>query len=229
MSRPRNFAASLVLAAMASPAPGHAGTYSGMVAVTSDYVFRGISQSRGDPAVQAGASYATHAGWYASAWGSTVRFAPALDANLEIDLVAGWAGAVSDRWSADLNVTHFRYPGTAIDSDYTEIIASLAFDGRYRAMLGWSPDVFATGEDGIYLLASARWPVAHAYRIEAAVGHYRLTDAYGDDYQHRQLGVVRTLAPLELRLSVHGTDGAAGALFPGVAGSRVEFAVQLSF
>jgi hypothetical protein len=40
---------------------------------------------------------------------------------------------------------------------------------------------------------------------------------------------VRTFAPFELRLTVHDTDGAAGTLFPGAAGSRVEFAVQLTF
>jgi uncharacterized protein (TIGR02001 family) len=205
-----------------------ADTASATLAATSDYVFRGISQSRGDPAVQAGVTYATDAGWYVSAWGSTVRFAPEIDANAEIDLVAGWAGTVSGKWTADVNVTHFWYPGTAIDSDYTELIASLAWDDVYKATLGWSPDVFASGSHGTYLQASARWPFAQVYRIEAALGHYQLSDGYGDDYLHWQLSGVRTFAPFELRLSFHNTDSAASTLFHGVAGSRIEFAIQLS-
>nr|ART38227.1 F315 [uncultured bacterium]ART40689.1 L17 [uncultured bacterium] len=35
--------------------------------------------------------------------------------------------------------------------------------------------------------------------------------------------------PFEARLTLHGTDAVAKRLFPGMADSRVEFAVQTSF
>ena len=42
----------------------------GNAALTSDYIWRGSSQSDGDPAAQAGVKLSTANGWYASAWGS---------------------------------------------------------------------------------------------------------------------------------------------------------------
>ncbi|WP_022974490.1 TorF family putative porin, partial [Xanthomonas maliensis] len=45
---------------------------SGTFAVTSDYVFRGISQTNGDPAFQAGLTYKHPSGFYAAAWTSNV-------------------------------------------------------------------------------------------------------------------------------------------------------------
>ncbi|KAG0750580.1 hypothetical protein G6F24_015099 [Rhizopus arrhizus] len=64
---------------------------SGSAALTSDYVWRGSSQSAGDPAVQAGAKAAIASGWYASVWGSNVSFRPDNGARSEFDLVAGWS------------------------------------------------------------------------------------------------------------------------------------------
>ena len=46
---------------------------SGSAALTSDYVWRGSSQSDGDPAVQAGAKVSIPSGWYASVWVRTFR------------------------------------------------------------------------------------------------------------------------------------------------------------
>ena len=44
----------------------------GNATLTSDYVWRGSSQSDGDPAAQAGVKLGTATGWYASEWGSGV-------------------------------------------------------------------------------------------------------------------------------------------------------------
>lgn len=97
-------------------------------------------------------------------------------------------------------------------------------------MLGYSPDVFATGRTGVYAQVGAKFPINQTVRIEAALGHYDLDDAYGDSYSHAQLGAVWALrAPFELRVTAHGTDSAARRLFPGLAGSRVEAALQASF
>ena len=67
---------------------------SGNAALTSDYVWRGSSQTREEPAVQAGLKYAHPSGLYASVWGSNVRFKPYNGAHSEFDLAAGWSGKV---------------------------------------------------------------------------------------------------------------------------------------
>lgn len=53
---------------------------------------------------------------------------------------------------------------------------------------------------------------------------------YADSYTHGSVGLVWAFkAPFEARLTLHGTDSAAKELFPGTAGTRVEFALRASF
>ena len=94
---------------------------SGSAALTSDYVWRGSSQSDGDPAVQAGAKISIPSGWYASVWGSNVSFKPDNGARSEFDLVAGWSGALAPDWTLDANLTRYVYPGTGRALDWTEL------------------------------------------------------------------------------------------------------------
>ena len=59
---------------------------------------------------------------------------------------------------------------------------------------------------------------------------YFLDSAYADSYTHGSVGVVWAFkAPFEARLTLHGTDSAAKRLFPGMAGTRAELALQASF
>jgi len=213
----------------AAPLAG-ASTVSGNLGFTSDYVWRGTTQTQGDFAAQAGLKWAADNGVYASAWGSNVEFAPDTGASSELDLVLGWSGNLSPDWALDANLTHYGYPSTRVDLDWTELDGTLTWKQNYWLQLGWSNDVMASDAHGTCAQVGARLPLGERFRIEAALGHYWLDDAYGDSYSHGQLGVVWAIrAPLELRLTAHDTDHAAERLFPGLAGSRVEAALQTSF
>ncbi len=203
---------------------------SGNMAVTSDYVWRGSSQTADDPAVQAGAKLALPSGLYASVWGSNVSFTPDIGARSEFDLVAGWSGAVAQDWSLDANLTRYLYPGTGRALDWTELGATLSWKQRAWLQLAHSSDALAGGHRGTYAQLGGRLPLNERFRLEAAVGHYWLADAQGPDYLHGQLSAIATLAPTwELRATVHDTDNAARRLFPGNAGGRWELALQGSF
>lgn len=214
-----------LIASMACASGAAAADVSGTAALTSDYVWRGTSQSNEDPAIQAGFKLAAGNGVYVQAWGSSVEFAPGAGASTEVDLVLGWAGALGDSLALDVNLTRYWYPSAAADLDWTEAIATLTWRDRYWAQLGHSNDALASGESGTYVQAGARWPLTNAVRIEAAAGHYLLDDAGGyDDYTHAQLGAVWAVsAPVELRLTVHERG------FGPWAGSRVEAALQAAF
>lgn len=203
---------------------------SGSAALTSDYLFRGISQTQGDPAAQAGFKMAGGSGIYGSVWGSTVEFPGDTGASAEIDYVVGWGGAINDDWTVDVNVTYFDYPSARVDLDYAELIGTLTWRSNYWLMVGYSPDVFATDEAGIYVFAGAKFPITDTVRIEAGAGHYTLDDAYDDSYAHAQLSAVYAWAPVELRLTAHGTDSGGDNIFgENLAGSRIEFALQAFF
>ena len=218
------------LLALAFVPAAHAVTVGGSAALGTDYVWRGTTQTQGDPAVQAGVRVAADNGLYASVWGSNVEFAPETRASSELDFIAGWSGDLSDDFALDVNLTHYAYPSTTVDLDWTELLATATWKGNAWLQAGWSNDALASGEAGTYAQLGGRLPLGEAFRIEGAVGHYWLEDAYGESYSHAQLGAVWAFkAPFELRVTAHDTDSGAERLFPGLAGSRVEAALQASF
>lgn len=220
-------------AAVAFLATGHpalAGNPSGSATVTSDYVFRGISQSQADPALQAGVRVDTTSGVYAALWASTVHFASAPDASTEVDGVLGWRGDLSETWVGDINVTRFQYPATSTALSYTELIATLTWRDRSWILLGYSPDVFASSEAGVYAQVGTNVSLGDGVRIEVAGGYYALDEAYGRGYTHAQVAAVWQPHPrVELRLTGHTTDANARILFGDVASPRIEAAIQTSF
>lgn len=213
-----------------SAAQVRAAGLNGNAALTSDYVWRGSTQSQGDFAVQAGAKLSGASGWYGSLWASNVEFAPDVHASSELDLVTGWSGALSDDWALDVNLTHYRYPSTTVDLNWTELNATTTWKRNYWLQVAHSTGALGTQEAGTYAQLGVKLPLGETVRLEAAAGRYWLDDALGDSYSHGQLsGVWAFRAPFELRLTAHGTDSAARRLFPDMAGSRVEAALQASF
>lgn len=223
-----------VLAAIVTVAavlPAHAVDFSGSAAVTSDYVFRGISQTRGDAAPQLGLKAALDSGFYGSVWTSTVDYGPDLGTDAEVDLVAGWNRTFAERWNLDVNLTRFTYPGTRepANLDYNEVIATLTLDSRWWAMVGWSENALASRGRGVYVELGAKFPVTDAFRFETVAAHYDLDEGLGKSYSRAQLSAVYTLNKVDLRASGHWTSDSAKALFPGVAGSRFEASATWNF
>jgi uncharacterized protein (TIGR02001 family) len=98
-------------------APPGAFTVTGHVALVTDYRFRGLSQSSGDPAIQGGIDLSHRSGLYAGLWSSSIDMAvagPVADAvygGQELDLYAGWTGPIGGGLVADLGLTYYAYPG----------------------------------------------------------------------------------------------------------------------
>jgi uncharacterized protein (TIGR02001 family) len=237
--RPREaFAPLLVLAGaiaglLSLGATAQAAEVTGSAALTTDYVWRGSTQTQGDPAVQASVKVASESGFYGSVWASNVEFAPETKASSEFDFTVGWGTALNDDWAIDLNVLHYRYPSTTVDLNWTELNGSLTYRGNYSAGLGYSDEALGADADGVYAWVGAKFPVNDAFRFETGVAHYFLDDAVfaEDGYTHGQLSAVWAFkAPFEARLTAHATDSNAKAIFgEDFAGSRIEAAVQASF
>jgi uncharacterized protein (TIGR02001 family) len=102
----------------------------GEIAVTSDYIYRGVSQSDGHLALQADLHLATAGGTFLGAWAST------RDSDLEpgapavLDMYLGHRFALSSTWSATLSARAHAYLGADAyepSDDYQEISASLTY------------------------------------------------------------------------------------------------------
>ena len=86
---------------------------SGNVAYTSDYMWRGQSQSLGGGAFQAGVEL-DYEGFFVGAWASEVDFGNDT-ASLEYDLYGGYSFAVSDKLSMDVGVIQYRWDDNDIE------------------------------------------------------------------------------------------------------------------
>ena len=111
--------ASLVTFAAAALAPVAASAADGLsynVGAVTDYRYRGLSQSRLEPALQGGADF-TRGGFYAGAWASTIKWIKDSggDGNVEIDLYGGYKGSVNKDLSFDVGVLTYQYPGNKLD------------------------------------------------------------------------------------------------------------------
>lgn len=100
-------------AAMAADAPSY--TLTPNVGVVSDYLVRGISQTKAKPALQAGLDFAHTNGLYLGIWGSNVTwitdFGAVGTANLEIDTYGGFKNAFATDYSYDVGYIRYNYPG----------------------------------------------------------------------------------------------------------------------
>lgn len=233
---PLLFAVCTGIGLLASGARAEAATLTGNAALTTDYVWRGSTQTQGDPAAQAGFKFARDSGFYGSVWGSNVEFAPATQASSELDFTLGWADKLSEDWALDVNVLHYRYPSTTVDLNWTELNGALIYADTYWLSLGYSNEALGSRDRGVYTQLGAKFPISDRVRLEAAAGYYWLDEVYDQSYAHAQLSAVWAIkAPasdnhVELRLTAHATDSVAEKIFgDDYAGDRIEAALQASF
>lgn len=111
---------SLILAALAVPgmamaadAPEH--TFTSNIGLVSNYVYRGITQTIGKPALQGGFDYAHSSGVYVGLWGSNVSWITGSGAtgaaSLELDTYAGFRGGFAEDFTYDVGAVRYNYLG----------------------------------------------------------------------------------------------------------------------
>lgn len=105
--------AALLVPDLASGMP--ASNVSGNAALASDYLFRGLTQSWGRPAIQGGADYADPAGFAAGFWASSVSERSYPGGAMELDLYASYGQAINRDWSWRAGIYAYVYPGANLD------------------------------------------------------------------------------------------------------------------
>jgi uncharacterized protein (TIGR02001 family) len=119
----------------------------GTATFTTDYVFRGLSQTGGEPAVQASLD-ATYGIFYAGMWGSNVNFADSLEIDYYVGITPEWQGI-----SFDIAGLEYTYPGDNSALDYFELKTGASYTFFEALTLGvtnyWSPDFADDGSDAL--------------------------------------------------------------------------------
>lgn len=152
--------ASAMLFSAATASAAEPVTVSGSAAFTSDYLFRGISQTSNNAAVQGAMTFTHESGVYFSLWGSSIASGAG---GLELDTLLGYGGKAGDV-AYDVGVMRYNYPGlndnnAAFEADYNEVYASISTMGA-KVGFNYSPDYFAESDKFMYLYASYGTEVA---------------------------------------------------------------------
>src|ERR1700716_843610 len=109
------FAAFATSATAQTAAPASPHTFTGNLAVVSDYRFRGISQSFRQPAVQGGFDYSHSSGFYVGNWNSSVSgLSYPGGAGIEMDLYAGYKFEPVKDVLLDVGALYYYYPGALV-------------------------------------------------------------------------------------------------------------------
>lgn len=136
--------------AFAQDEPAKPVTVTGSVGLVSDYRFRGVSQSDRGMAVQGGFTIAHESGAYVGTWGSNLAgWGTFGGANMELDLIAGYAVPLAEGTTLDVGLTWYMYPSGASDTDFAEPYVKLSHQiGPVKALVGvaYAPKQQALGE-----------------------------------------------------------------------------------
>lgn len=115
-------------------------------AMTSNYIWRGVSQTTDQAAGQGGIDWGHESGVYAGTWVSNVNFDNS-DDGYEMDVYAGFAGEAGDL-GYDIGVISYQYPITP-EFNFTEIYVSGTFN-ILTVGLASTVDAASGNEDGVF-------------------------------------------------------------------------------
>jgi uncharacterized protein (TIGR02001 family) len=185
------------------------GTVSANIALTSDYVFRGVSLSDNGPAIQGGFDYEAEM-FYAGVWASS------LTEDMEIDLYAGLTPSTGPvDW--DIGIIGYFYPGADDDGaefDYGEFKLGASHDLSEQFNIGgavyFASENYGDTGEALYLEINGAYQVNDAFAINAAYGNQNIEEPAGpgteDDYNTWNIGATWAMHGFEIDLRYHDTD-----------------------
>jgi uncharacterized protein (TIGR02001 family) len=174
--------------------------------MTSNYLWRGVTQNGNGAAISGGIDYAADSGLYAGTWVSNANWADGM--SYELDFYGGYSASINDSMSYDVGFIYYAYPDeTSGDVDFSEVYGSFSFS---NLTLGVSVLTSAEGADaGDSIYASADYSLTLGNDAEVAfhLGSYS-GDFLADDYI--DYGVSLSKDGFTLGASATDIDGADG-------------------
>lgn len=198
ITTPKHCIAAAIATVALGCAPSAFAELSGNIGVTSNYVWRGATQTDDSAAVSGGLDYATEAGFYIGTWASNVDFGGG--GEVEWDIYGGYGGTIGEDFGYDLGLIAYLYPNSD-DANFFEVAGSISYSvlsaGIHYTFASdvaetvAAPDVFIEGD--IYTYISAGFDLEDDWSVGFTVGYYMFDDdgvANTDlDYIHGQIDI----------------------------------------
>ena len=246
-----SLAGASALAQTAAPAAAAApdSTISYNIGATTDYRYRGISQTGKKPALNGGIDYAHSSGFYLGTWASTITWLKDTTANpnttkgpIEIDLYGGYKGALAEGVGYDLGGLYYWYAGNnlkktpgLVSPNTFELYGALTVGIVTAKYSHATTNLFGTAnsKNSGYLDLSANFDLGTGWSIVPHVGAQKIKN--GNSYTDYSLTVNNDIDGLVLSLAAVGTSGlGAPYTLPGtgtrdLAKSGLVFSVKKTF
>jgi uncharacterized protein (TIGR02001 family) len=225
----------------AAPAAEPASPLTFNVGAVSNYLFRGISQTHGGPALQGGVDYAHPSGFYVGAWASSITWVKDFlgKGSVEVDVYGGYKNAFAGGdWNYDVGYYTYSYPGhgnaipTVLANPNTqELYASIGYkwlSAKYSYatsshFIGWyggnAYNQSTRGSD--YLELNANYEMGDGWTLIGHVGHqnvkgYVNTPALRTaSYTDLKIGVSKDVGIGTVTLALSNTNAAGSCSSTG--------------
>lgn len=217
------------------------------VALTTDYVYRGVSQTDENWAIQGSFDYGHPSGFYVGVWASNVADIVS-EGNIEMDFYGGYSRELLKNFTLDIGVIYYFYPdpGTGPKRDFIEGVLGLKYAASNIALtpeLGlsynYSPDFYGADRDGNHLLGTLDLTLPYELGLGGQLGYQDVKGGEttgggagedggsGFDFFYWRVGLSKEIKGFVLDLSYWDTDEED---FLGSFGdSRVVFTLSRTF
>lgn len=172
-------------------------SFGGDVALTTDYIYRGLSETDHKGAVQLDLHASLATGTFAGVWTSTLdnKFRPY--ASYELEEYIGQRFDLSSAWNTSITATNYSYLDghQYYSSDYQQIAASISYLDRWTFSLSAIPnalrywDNYRVGRYPAYdAETSGQWLIAKGFFVTAGAGYYLFTGTGATPIAHPTMG-----------------------------------------
>jgi uncharacterized protein (TIGR02001 family) len=223
MKKSALFLAAASLFAAAAHAEEPASPFSANIGATTDYRYRGISQTRLQPAVQGGLDYASASGFYIGTWLSTIKWikdtgraagVDAGNAQVEWDIYGGYKGEIAKDFSYDVGVLTYIYPGnkfkdiTGANANTTEVYGALTYG---PATVKYSHAVtnlfgFNDSKNSGYIEGAATFDVGGGFSLTPHIGYQKVRGFSPANYTDYSLTGSKEFYGIAVSLALVGTS-----------------------
>ena len=217
------------------------------VALTTDYVYRGVSQTDENWAIQGSFDYGHSSGFYLGVWASNVDEIIS-EGNIEMDFYGGYSRELFKNFTFDIGVIYYFYPdpGTGPRRDFIEGVlgvnyafSNIALTPELGLSYNYSPDFFGADRDGHHLLGTIDLTLPYEFGLSGNLGYQ---DVKGDqttggtageggksgfDYFYWRVGLSKGIKGFVLDLSYWDTN--EEDFLGSLADSRVVFTLSRTF
>lgn len=193
-------------------------TVSGYVQGVSDYRFRGVSASAGDPAIQGSINVNHASGFYVGSWASSLEQSSAQYGSTELDLYAGWTREVAPGITFDAGLAYYVYPnGDVGHANFVEPYAAVSTTfGPVSAKAGvayaWKQKGVAN-DDNVYVYTDLGTAIPNTpVTLSAHLGYQNgplAADPSGDRIDYSVGATYAVTKNLSVGVSYLGVDGAS--------------------